>query len=180
MSGVIGILGGSFNPAHSGHVHLSTHARDILGLDEIVWLVANHNPFKPDQPQFAERYRSARRYAADWLRVSDFEYQHGFKNSFDSLSAWQRANPQQHCVLLMGADVFGDLPSWHRYEDILRLMPIAIAPRNGDDGRSSPVAAEWGDHILPAHQLRSLARSQAPALGFLAMPSVDISSSQQR
>lgn len=161
-------------------MHISHHARRILGLDQIVWLVANHNPFKPDQRSFAERYDSACGYAAAWLQVSDFEYRHQTRTSFDSLRAWQEAHASARAVLLMGADAFCALGDWHRAHDILHLMPIAIAPRRGYDARHSPLAARWRDYILPSRRIRCLAASQAPALGFLSMPSLDISSTQRR
>jgi len=181
LSRVIGILVGSFNPAHAGHLHISQHAKRLLGLDRVIWLVAYHHPFKRDQAAFAERYQSACRYARfSWIGISDFEYRHQTTSSFATLSLWRRVYPHQRFVFLIGADAFCDLDRWYRAQDMLRLAPIAIAPRAGYDARHTRLAAQWADHILPPDALHSLARRQAPCLGFLPMPQRNISSTQHR
>ncbi|MGB1539689.1 MAG: nicotinic acid mononucleotide adenylyltransferase, partial [Rickettsiales bacterium] len=72
----IGLLGGSFNPAHAGHLHISLEAMRRLGLDEIWWLVSPQNPLKSTEGMagFNERYASARAMARHpRIKVSDFE-----------------------------------------------------------------------------------------------------------
>ncbi len=179
----VGILGGSFNPAHAGHLHISKIARQRLGLDLVIWLVARQNPFKPDQPPFAQRFQSAQNLAApSWIIVSDLEQKHGFTKSFDSLSALMRRHANISFIFLMGADIFCQLPLWHRGAEIPHLMPLAVLPRRGDSraARHSPLAARLAAHIVPEAQNRSLAAMQPPAIAFLTAPIRDISSSVVR
>jgi nicotinate-nucleotide adenylyltransferase len=178
----IAILGGSFDLAHPGHCFISKQAKQILGLDKVLWLPAYRHPFKPQQSDFATRYRSAVELAKPhWIKVSDLEQKHKTQNSFEALSLLLRYYPQARFVLLMGADVFCQLHTWHRYQELLHLMPIAIQPRQNARARFSPVADQWARAILPAHKLRDLPYcATPPAFGFLPGPQFNLSSSQMR
>ena len=181
LSGKIGILGGSFNPAHIGHYYISKQAKTLLGLDKILWLVTYRHPFKPQQESFEQRYRSALALATPpWIHVSDFEAQHKTENSYDSLSLLRERHRAAHFVFLLGADVFCQLPLWHRADDLVKTMPLAILPREDIHARACPFAARYAARILPAHQARALAFAKPPALAFLTIPQLNISSSQIR
>lgn len=181
LVGKIGILGGSFNSAHLGHLYISTEVKKLLGLDFVLWLVANHNPFKPNQAGFKTRYQSALNFSKPvWIKVSDFEYKQQVKNSFDSLSLLMLKNPLANFVWLMGADNFCQLDNWHRADDIIKMVPIAIVPRLGDRPRNSKIAAKYASAILPHHKFSTLTQINPPALGFLSIKSYDISSSKLR
>ncbi len=175
-----GILGGSFNPAHQGHLHISRVARRALGLDLVIWLVARQNPFKPDQPPFRRRFKTAQDKATpSWIIVSDLEQKLGLTRSFDVLRAIKRRHQNTKFAFLIGDDLFCQLPLWHRGKDIPRLMPLAILPRRGysRSARHSRLAAQLADHILPANQTRSLIELSPPAIAFISAPTCDISSS---
>src|SRR3954454_14113104 len=98
----IGLLGGSFNPAHEGHVQLSLAAMDAVGLDELWWLVSPGNPLKDeavDMAPFASRLDSARKIAAGTpIRVSDFETQADPRYTVDTLSALRRNYPDDRFI----------------------------------------------------------------------------------
>ena len=90
----IGLLGGSFNPAHRGHRRISLAALDTLGLDEVWWLVSPGNPLKPDKGMapFEARLASARQMARRApIRVSDFEARTGTRFTIDTVLAQLRA-----------------------------------------------------------------------------------------
>jgi nicotinate-nucleotide adenylyltransferase len=129
----IGLLGGSFNPAHDGHIHLSGHALRLLALDEVWWLVSPQNPLKPEagMAPFARRLagaeRLARRHAR--LRAVDVEARLGTRYTADTLAALTRAFPRARFVWLMGADNLAQLPAWRRWGRIFELVPIAVFDR---------------------------------------------------
>lgn len=126
----IGLLGGSFNPAHDGHRYISIQALRRLGLDQIWWLVAPQNPLKPKagMAPFAERLLHARAVAAHpRIRVSDLEARLGTRYTVDTLRALQ-AFPHRF-VWLIGADNLVQLPRWRHWETLLDLVPVAVFDR---------------------------------------------------
>ena len=182
----VGILGGSFDPAHQGHEHISRVARRALGLDRVIWLVARQNPFKPNQPPFHERFKTAQQQALAscprWIIVSDFEQQQNLTRSFDVLCEMKRRHPWTKFVFLIGADIFAQLLLWHRGGDIPNLMPVAVLPRPGHShaARHSRLAAQNAAHIVSAAKMRDFAETQPPAIAFVSAPMRDISSSALR
>src|SRR6476619_6395277 len=104
----IGLLGGSFNPAHGGHRHISLEALRALGLDEVWWLVSPGNPLKEsatDMAPFEARLASARALAGGApIRVSDFERQAGTRYTVDTVRKLKRHFPQHRFIWLLGSD----------------------------------------------------------------------------
>jgi nicotinate-nucleotide adenylyltransferase len=130
----IGLLGGSFNPAHGGHLHLSLLALKHLDLDGVWWLVSPQNPLKPvaGMAPFAARLESARRVAAAHPRifVSDLESRLGrSRYTADTLKALRARFPRLRFVWLMGADNLAQLRHWERWNEIFRTVPIAVFDR---------------------------------------------------
>src|SRR5215217_8193488 len=102
----IGLLGGSFNPAHRGHRHISLAAIDALGLDEVWWLVSPGNPLKgaKDMAPFEARIASARRMARrSLIQVSDFERRAGIRYTIDTVQKLLRHYPNSRFIWLMGS-----------------------------------------------------------------------------
>jgi nicotinate-nucleotide adenylyltransferase len=127
----IGLLGGSFNPAHDGHRYISTEALERLGLDQVWWLVAPQNPLKPrhDMAPFAERMARAREVARHpRLRVTDLEARLGTRYTVDTLHAMQARLPHRF-VWLIGADNLVQLPRWRHWQRLLELVPVAVFDR---------------------------------------------------
>lgn len=129
----IGLLGGSFNPAHSGHVYISEHALEILGLDEVRWLISPQNPLKKTEgmASYTERFEKAKEVAACNKRiiVSDFEIHSKTTYTHDTVHAIKLAYPQHNFIWLMGADNILQFPQWHRWMDITKAIPIAVFNR---------------------------------------------------
>ena len=134
-TGLTGLLGGSFNPAHRGHRGISLCALDALGLDEVWWLVSPGNPLKANAPDMAPlnaRLASARRVARhSRIRASTIEATLGTRYTVDTVSALIRRYPKRRFVWIMGADIVGQFHRWRDWRRLARLVPIAIVVRPG-------------------------------------------------
>ena len=130
----IGLLGGSFNPAHEGHRHVAELALARLGLDQVWLLVSPGNPLKPRKGMapLADRLRSAAR-IGDGRRViaTSIEAGIGTRYSVDTLRVLRRRFPRVHFVWIMGADLLTQLPRWRRWLDIVHDLPFVVLPRPG-------------------------------------------------
>jgi nicotinate-nucleotide adenylyltransferase len=130
----IGLLGGSFNPAHDGHRYVAQTALRRLGLDQVWLMVSPGNPLKPARGMapFARRLASAMG-IADGFRVlaTDVEARLGTRYTVDTLARLQVRFPRARFVLLLGADNLSQLPRWRRWREIARGTPIAVLPRPG-------------------------------------------------
>ncbi len=129
----IGLLGGSFNPAHAGHLHISLEALKKLHLDEIWWLVSPQNPLKPSKgmASYQDRFASAETTAKAHkrIRVSDFEQMHGLQFTYATLRELRRHHPDTKFVWIMGADNLNSFHKWQKWRSIINLMPIVVFDR---------------------------------------------------
>lgn len=153
----IGLLGGSFNPAHAGHRHVADRALRALGLDQVWLLVSPGNPLKPARGMapLADRLASARR-IADGRRViaTDLEARIGTRYTVDTLAELHRRFPRARFVMLMGADNLTQLPRWRRWRDLARRTPLAVLPRPGE---TRPALLGRASRALARHRRRPLA-----------------------
>jgi nicotinate-nucleotide adenylyltransferase len=130
----VGLLGGSFNPPHEGHLHASEIALKRLGLDYVWWLVAPQNPLKPAKGMapLHERFRKAKGFATHpRIVVTDLEDAFGTRYTIDTLAALCRRFPGVRFVWLMGSDNLETFGHWRRWSDIVRRIPIAVVTRPG-------------------------------------------------
>ena len=170
-------MGGSFNPAHRGHLNLSRAALRHLELDEVWWLVSPQNPLKPTagMAPFPVRLEQARRAAAGHrrIRVSDLEDRLG--RSFytaDTLQRMTRRFPRLRFVWLMGGDNLVQLPRWARWAEIFTTVPIAVFDRPSYTQRAlAGIAAyRFARNRLPEPAARRLAEMQPPAWAYFHTP----------
>jgi nicotinate (nicotinamide) nucleotide adenylyltransferase/ribosome silencing factor RsfS/YbeB/iojap len=168
----IGLLGGSFNPAHGGHLHISREALRRLDLDEVWWLVSPQNPLKPaaGMAPFVARLAAAKALAAAdrRIRVSDIEARLGTSYTADTLRALRRRFPAARFVWLMGGDNLAQFPYWRRWQDIFRTVPIAVFDRPGTALRAlaGSAAQRFAAARVPASAARRLASRLPPAWVF--------------
>lgn len=131
----IGLLGGSFNPAHSGHLYVSETALKRLKLVSVWWLVSPGNPLKEEagMAPFAARLKSAQAIAAHHPRihVSGLERSLGTRYTVDTVSALERRFPHVQFVWLMGSDNLAQFGRWRRWQELARKVPIAVVQRPG-------------------------------------------------
>jgi len=171
----IGLLGGSFNPAHAGHRHVADLARRRLRLQQVWLLVSPGNPLKPvaGMAPLATRLDAARA-IADGRRVvaTGIEATLGTRYTVDTLRGLKRRFPRARFVFLMGADLLEQLPRWRRWLQVAGCLPFAVLPRPGYTHRA---LAGRAAHRLRAARRRPAAAGQladetAPAWLFLPAP----------
>jgi nicotinate-nucleotide adenylyltransferase len=171
----IGLLGGSFNPAHQGHRHVAEMALRRLRLDQVWLMVSPGNPLKPvrGMAPFADRLASARR-VADGRRVvaTGIEAVLATRYTVDTLRELRRRFPRARFVWLMGADNLYQLPRWRGWLAITRCMPFAVLPRPGYNHRAlaGRAAKRLGSARLSARRGSLLPGRCPPAWIFLAVP----------
>ena len=171
----IGLLGGSFNPAHGAHRKMSLAAMEALGLDEVWWLVSPGNPLKPAKGMapFAARLASARTMARrSRIRVSDIEQRLGTRFTVDTVGAIIARHPADRFIWLMGADTVAQFHQWRDWRRLAAMLPIAIMSRPGYDGPARAARARgwlrWFVH--PAATARRWTNWSAPAISLLRLP----------
>lgn len=129
----IGLLGGSFNPAHGGHLHISLEAIRQLKLDQVWWLVSPQNPLKDthDMAEYKTRFASAQKMARHEkkIHVSDFEKEHGLQYTYATLKELKKRCPGIKFVWIMGADNLAGFHRWQRWRSIIDIMPIVVFDR---------------------------------------------------
>jgi len=171
---VIGLLGGSFDPAHSGHAHLTREAIKRFGLDRVWWLVSPGNPLKARQPApLEERMTRARRVMDDpRVVVTDIEARLETRFTAQTLKALIARYPGVRFVWLMGADNLLQFDRWDRWRDILAMMPVGVLARPDSRGaaRQSRAADIFWAARLPDAQAERLAQGPTPRWAFVNMP----------
>ncbi len=171
----VGLFGGSFNPAHDGHLHVAETALQRLGLDRIIWLVSPQNPLKNtrDSAPFAQRMASARAVAqGPSMTVSDFEARAGVGWTIDTLRLITARHPGVRFVWLMGSDNLAHFHRWRGWTDIMRLMPVAVIARPGSllESRTAPAAVRFAEARVSTRRAPMLPYMQAPAWIYLTAP----------
>jgi len=172
----IGLLGGSFNPAHRGHRHISLEARKALGLDEVWWLVSPGNPLKEgakDMAPFDARFAAAERMARrSPIRVSDFEGRVGTRYTIDTVRELKRRHPEHRFIWLLGSDTLPNFHKWRDWRGLAAEVPIAVIPRPGYDSAAHAARAMgWLRRFVhPSGQANQWTEWSAPAIVFLRLP----------
>jgi nicotinate-nucleotide adenylyltransferase len=177
----VGLLGGSFDPAHAGHAHITREAMKRFGLDRVWWLVSPGNPLKARGPApMGDRIAQARA-VMDHPRVivTDIEARLGTRYTAETLGLLIASYPDVRFVWLMGADNLIQFHHWDNWQRIMGMVPVGVLARPGAGARAGlSVAARVfsGARVPPG----VLARSPPPAWSFAVMPMVNLSSSAIR
>ena len=168
----VGILGGTFNPPHLGHLLCASEAADQLGLDRVLLTPVAVPPHKEaeDDPGAQERLALCRAAVAgdERLGVCDVEIARGGASyTVDTLRELHEREPEDHLTFIVGGDIALGLPTWREPEAVLELATLAVAERAG------AARAEIAERIEAAFGGRG-------SLEFFDMPRIDVSSSQIR
>lgn len=171
----VGLLGGSFNPAHDGHLHISHLALEKLALDEVWWLVSPQNPLKPvdGMAPLNQRLSKARAAATDpRIRATAIEQDLGTRYTADTLAALRTRFPNVRFVWLIGADLLIQMPRWKKWRTVFRAVPIAVFPRPFYSFRAlrGTVAKRFARARVNPRRATKLADMAPPAWTFLKTP----------
>ncbi|WDR04729.1 nicotinate-nucleotide adenylyltransferase [Devosia rhodophyticola] len=181
----IGLFGGSFNPAHSGHLLVAEQALIRLGLDALWVLVTPGNPLKnhADLAPLAQRVDGARKVMTHpKIKVTGFEAAKGFTYSYQTIRFLTQTLPDRHFVWIMGADNMVGFHHWQRWRDIANMVPVAIYVRPGS-ARLAPAsrAAEALERYrIDETDATALALQKSPAWVYLHGRQSNLSSSAIR
>ncbi|MEP3347483.1 MAG: nicotinate-nucleotide adenylyltransferase [Litoreibacter sp.] len=180
----VGLLGGSFDPAHEGHAHITREALKRFGLDFVWWLVSPGNPLKDRGPApMASRLERARDVMAHpRVKVTDLEVQLGTCYTAQTLAALMARYPSVNFVWLMGADNLASFHHWQDWEWIMRNVPIGVMARPGDriSARRSVAAQRFESARLSGAASQLLGQGGAPRWCYINLPLSDASSSKIR
>lgn len=169
----VGLYGGSFNPAHEGHLHVANEAIKRLKLDAVWMMVSPGNPLKKkaDLADPKRRRKSLQEIVASRPKiiVTDIEKKIGTRYSADTIKALQAVMPKTRFVWIMGADNLAGFHRWHRWREIAQMLPIAIFDRPGYSvsGLNSRFARQYGQNQVPYRQLLS---ANSPVWAFVPIP----------
>ncbi|MEM6490794.1 MAG: nicotinate-nucleotide adenylyltransferase [Pseudomonadota bacterium] len=181
----IGLLGGSFNPAHAGHRFISLYALRRLKVDEVWWVVSPQNPLKSSDGMapFDKRFTRAAAVARHpRIRVTDIETRLGTRYTADTLRQLTGRFPRARFIWLMGADNLRQMHRWEDWDDIFRLVRIAVfdRPQYSTDALLSPAARRYSRFRLPSSAGYGLIARNPPAWVFLRTPLHPISATRIR
>ena len=179
----IGLFGGSFNPAHDGHLDVSTFALSTLKLDEIWWLVSPQNPLKDstDTAPIEQRIQSCVNVVGsqDSIRILQLENLFNTQYTVDTVGAILERYPQNTFVWIMGTDNLITMQDWKKWQDLWDSIPMGIVNRHpyDGDGMNAPVMQQYANkQVAPEH----LKNTPAPAWAFLKMPYNNANSTDMR
>lgn len=179
---IIGLLGGSFDPAHEGHVHITHEALKRMGLHQVWWLVSPANPLKVRQPApMQARLLQARSVMKDpRVKITDLETDLHTVRTADTVRRLCAIYPGVTFVWLMGADNLVQFHKWGRWRDILRRVPVGVLARPGSGvaARTSVAARSFREKRVGRGE--NLRWKSAPAWVFVNLPLNAASSSAIR
>lgn len=180
----IGLLGGSFDPAHSGHTHITREAIKRFGLDHVWWMVSPGNPLKARGPAPLDQRMERARQVMDHPRVkiTDIERQLGTRYTASTLQALQARYVGVRFVWLMGADNLAQLHRWQDWRWIMENVHVGVLARPGDriSARMSPAARLYSSKRIPGRMSHLLTLSDVPAWCFVNVPMIAQSSTAIR
>ena len=179
----IGLFGGSFNPAHNGHLDVSEFALTTLNLDEIWWLVSPQNPLKDstNTAPIEQRIEACIKIVGgtDTIRILQLENLLGTQYTIDTVGAILGRYPQNTFVWIMGTDNLLSMQKWKQWQDLWDTIPMGIVNRHpyDEDGMQTPVMQLHGDKQVAPTALKN---TPTPAWSFLKMPYNNASSTDIR
>ena len=181
---LVGLLGGSFDPPHQGHVHISNLAIKLFELDEVWWIVSPGNPLKNEKPaSYEERSEKAQSIIRNpRIKVSEFEYLYGIKHTCDTVIKLKQKYLHHRFVWLMGSDNLVQIVHWKSWDLIFDSIPIVVLSRTNLDlpGLASKAASCYANYYIPSRIARRIVYHQPPAWTLIKTPKINISSSKYR
>ncbi len=181
----VGLLGGSFDPPHLGHVHIAKVAKRKFGLDRVIWLVSPGNPLKAHAPApLVQRLQACSDILGQtpYYTASDVETVLETRYTAETLSMLRQAHRDVSFTWLMGADNLRQFHKWENWKNIARTVPIGVVarPEQRVAARHSIAAKIFRFARLPERASHTLGAQTAPSWCFVNCPMVNLSSTELR
>ncbi len=180
----VGLLGGSFDPPHQGHVTISLQALKRFNLDQLWWLVSPGNPLKSHQPApLSERIKAARALITHpRIAVTGIEAELHTRYTAETLRRLQGLRPDVRFVWLMGADNLAQIHLWKDWREIFLSVPVGVMARPGARlaARLGPAARTFETARISGRASSMLARGPAPRWCMINIPMSTMSSTALR
>ena len=171
---LVGLLGGSFNPPHQGHIHISNLALKFFGLDEVWWLASPGNPLKIEKPASFQRRceRALSIIHNPRIRVSDFEYVNRIHHTFETISKLNQSYHDHKFIWLMGSDNLVQFDQWKNWDWIFQNIPIVVLSRTKSDlpGLASRAANAFSQNYIPSNLARNIVYHEPPVWTLVKTP----------
>ena len=169
---VVGLLGGSFDPAHEGHVHITLEAMARMGLDQVWWLVTPGNPLKARQPApLVERMAQARAVMKHpRVKITALEKALGTTTTADTIDRLRAIYPGVRFVWLMGSDNLVQFHRWGRWRDILRSVPVGVLARPGSGVAARQSVAARAFRVHQVQRGEGIGGRRPPVWCFVNLP----------
>lgn len=179
----VGLFGGSFNPAHAGHMLVAECGLRQVGLDEVWWLVSPGNPLKQSTDNYAERKQSVIDLGLPpQMKISEMEQDFGTRYTADMLARAHVKWPRHNFVWLMGADNLRQFPKWKNWRGIFDTLPIVVIGRPGEavKARLSKAARLYANARVNEQSAHILPGACTPCWTYLTPPLNSLSSTAIR
>ena len=180
----IGLLGGSFDPAHEGHIHITKEAMKQFDLDQVWWLISPGNPLKKKKPEdILDREKGANSLLQNsYVTVTDLEFQLNTRYTYETILEIKRLYIGVSFVWLMGSDNLETFNLWKNWKVIVDEVPIGIINRPGENyfTRKNIMTESCKAYKLPMSFRKLLAFKKPPAWCFISAPLNSTSSTQIR
>lgn len=180
----IGLFGGSFDPPHSGHLHVAETAMKRLGLDLVWWFPTPGNPLKEAPSAYEARFQAVENLTRHnrTFRVSDVEKRANLRYTIDLVRLVRRHSPRAQLAWIMGGDSLMTFHYWKDWQTLAEMIPVAVVARPGFElaARMSPFAKTFARQRLPHQAARILVSQSPPRWTYLPAPLNPISSTALR
>ena len=180
----IGLLGGSFDPPHKGHLYISLEAKKILKLDEIWWLVTPQNPLKINKPaSYYERLRNCKLIVKNQpIKVKEIEKKINSKYSYQTIKYLNTHYKNLNFFWLMGADNLINFHRWQNAHRIFNEIPIVVFRRYGYNNKAlkSNIANFYKNFRINSKNIRLSNFKKTPAWTIIQNKEIKISSTEIR
>lgn len=173
----IALYGGTFDPPHRGHLNIATRITKLFELDRFVFLPAFHAPHKTESAAAGPFHRFAMLCLATEnlprVYVSDMELRTGERRyTYDTLNEFKSKNPDDDIFFVMGADSWEEIPTWHRWEDLLKLVNFIIVSRPGYSIRADHLKNGLHDRVVDLRRLGEAGIKKSLAVGATTGPRI--------
>ena len=181
----IGLLGGSFNPAHEGHVYISRLAIKKLNLDQLWWLITTQNPLKKENQKvsLAKRIQSTCIISKDYkIRTLTLDLKFKSNFTFDTLKKLKKTMPEVRFFWIIGADNLYQMHFWHRWRELFYLCPIIVFDRPGFFYKAinSKASKYFWKYKTDVKNLKNRNLKKLPMWSFISIKKHNASSTEKR